>query len=245
MAEFSITITLGIIAGLTSLIASLFVISKKKISQNFLYYIISLGAGFILATFLFDMMPEAIEASNLGIFYIALGYFIINFFEHVFSPHFHFGQENHKNEITKKTAWAILVAFTIHTFLDGLAIGAGFNINYLTGFAIFTAVILHKIPDGLTIASVMLAAGRNKMGALAASSVLALATVVGSFYSATFVQFNDLFIGLSAGAFLHIAFTDLIPEVIKKRNLGYSLVIVLGALLYWVSSEALIKLGVG
>jgi len=243
MNEFVTSITLGIIAGFASLLGSLIVLGRRKITTNLLFYFIALGAGFVLAAALFDMIPEALKLSSGMAFYIILGFFIVHFFEHIFSSHFHFGEETHKEAIKKSTAWSILLALTVHTFLDGVSISAGFHINFLLGTTIFVAVILHKIPDGFTIASVMLASGREKLGALAASLILVFSTIAGSFWAATFTSYTPILLSLSAGAFLHIATVDLIPEVVKKNKLSLSFTIFGGTLFYYATRLILIKFG--
>lgn len=245
MTQINLSIILGIVAALASLIGSLIVLTRKKVTDKFLFYLISIGAGFILAATVFDMIPESLKLSEFAGFYILGGFFLIHFFEHVFSQHFHFGEETHSSEIDKKTAWAIMVAFLVHTFLDGVAISSSLTISFLVGIVVSGAVILHKIPDGLTIASVMLASGRTKKGAFAASLILAFSTIAGVLWASAFSQFAGVFLGISAGAFLHIAATDLIPEVVKKRNTVFSLLLLAGALLYYVSQILLIKLGIG
>lgn len=244
MSEFSISITLGIVAALVSLVGSLMIIFQKKITGKLLFCWISLSAGFILGVAFFDMIPESLKISSSSVFYILIGYLLIHFFEHVFSSHFHFGQVSHPEEINKQVAWSILLAFMVLTFLDGVAIGSGFVFSSLVGFTVFAAVILRKIPDGLTIASVMLASGRDKKGAFAASAILALATIAGVFWSATFISLAPILLPLSAGVFLHIATTDLIPEVAKKRNFLFFLMIIGGVLLYYATRLALIKFGI-
>jgi ZIP family zinc transporter/zinc and cadmium transporter len=245
MIQINLSIILGIVAAMASLIGSLIVLTRKKITDKFLFYFISVGAGFMLAATVFHMIPHSLELSDFAGFHILGGFFIIHFFEHVFSQHFHFGEENHPDAMNKKTAWAIMVAFLVHTFLDGVAISSALTVSFSVGIVIFLAVVLHKIPDGLTIASVMLASGRTKKGAFAASLILALATVAGSIWAAAFSQFSGIFLGISAGVFLHIAATDLIPEVVKKKNIIYSLLMLLGVLMYSVSEILLIKLGIG
>lgn len=244
MNEFIVSITLGIVAAIASFLGSLIVIARKKITKNFLFYFIALGAGFVFAASLFDMIPEAIKISSSAVSYIILGFFLIHFFEHIVSSHFHFGEETHKEEIHKATAWSILLALTIHTFLDGVSISAGFNINSLLGFTIFAAVILHKIPDGFTVASVMMASGRERAGVIAASLILSFSTIVGSFWAATFTSYTPILLAVSAGAFLHIAATDLIPEIVKQRKLSLSLVIIVGVMLYYLTRLVLMNFGI-
>lgn len=244
MNEFTISISLGIVAAVASLVGSLFVLSRKKITPNLLFYFISLGAGFVFAAAVFDMIPESLKLFKDAVLYIVLGFFLVHFFEHIVSSHFHFGEETHAAEINKSTAWCILLALTVHTFLDGISISAGFNVNLLLGATIFAAVILHKIPDGFTIASVMLASGREKKGVLAASLILSFSTIAGSFWAATFTNYTPIFLSISSGAFLHIAATDLIPEVAKQKKLSYSVTIFGGVILFYVTRLMLVKFGI-
>lgn len=244
MSSFNLSILLGVIAAGASLVGSLIVLLKKKITKNFLFYFIAGGAGFVLAAAIFDMIPEALKLSTRAPIYIILGFFLIHFFEHIFSSHFHFGEEIHPEKIKKATAWSILLALTIHTFLDGVSISTGFNITPLLGFTIFAAVILHKIPDGFTVASVMLASGRNKMGALAASLILCFSTIAGSLWAATFTKHLGVLLGISAGVFLHIATTDLIPEIVEQKKLRFSLMIFGGVVFYYLTRMALMRIGV-
>jgi len=244
MSEFILSNILGFVAAFASLVGSLIVLSRRKLTANFLFYFISIGAGFVLAVSLIDVIPESLELSKEAPLYILLGFFVVHFFEHVISSHFHFGEETHKEEIKKSTAWSILLALTIHTFLDGVSIAAGLHVNLLLGITIFTAVVLHKIPDGFTIASVMLASGREKLGALAASLLLSFSTIAGCFWASTFTYLTPIILPISAGAFLHIAATDLIPEVVKKRKLSLSFAIFAGAMLYYITRIILTRFGI-
>lgn len=244
MNEFILSNILGIVAAFASLVGSLIVLSRKKITTNFLFYFISIGAGFVLAVSLIDIIPESLKLSVEAPLYIVIGFFIVHFFEHVVSSHFHFGEETHKEEINKSTAWSILLALTVHTFLDGVSIAAGFHVDIFLGSTIFIAVVLHKIPDGFTVASVMLASGREKLGALAASLLLSFSTIAGCFWASTFTGLTPIILPISAGAFLHIAATDLIPEVVKKRKLSLSFTIFGGALLYYFTRLVLMKFGI-
>jgi len=244
MNRLTLSIILGFVSAAASLAGSLIVLRTKKITKNFLFYFIALGSGFILAASIFDMIPKTLEIAPRAVVYIMLGFFIIHIFEHVFSSHFHFGEEVHKDEIQKSTAWSILLALTIHSFLDGVSVSAGLSINFLLGITIFTAVILHKMTDGFTITSVMLASGREKAGALAASLIISFSTLAGSFWAAIYTVYSPVLLALSAGAFLYLSATDLIPEIIKQRKLKFSLTIILGVVLYYITRVILGRFGI-
>ena len=79
----------------------------------------------------------------------------------------------------RQRGYSVLFGLVIHTFFDGIAIASGFLISGWLGWIIFLAVILHKVPEGFTASSIMLASGRSKAVAWAASGILGLATVAG------------------------------------------------------------------
>src|SRR5690349_23456294 len=123
---------------------------QKNWDRRFLNYFVALGAGFMLATALVEMVPESLtlRGRNAG-FLILLGYLIIHFFEHTVTPHFHFGEETHHDEFAHThKGYSVLIGLMIHTFFDGIAIASGFLISNWLGWIIFLAVFLHKIPEG-------------------------------------------------------------------------------------------------
>ena len=170
---------LALLLGLTAAGANVIggsLIAHRQWSQNFLKYFIALGAGFMLATALLEMIPESLklrtECSSAGalvnntdtvFFFVLAGYFLVHFFEHTIAPHFHFGEETHHEEISHAHAsYAALLGLVIHTFFDGVAIASGLLVSAWLGDLIFIAIFLHKLPEGFTVASLMLASGQSE-----------------------------------------------------------------------------------
>src|SRR4029077_17905576 len=168
-------------------------IAHRQWSHNFLKYFIALGAGFMLATALLEMIPESLklraESSSAGalvnntdtiFFFVLAGYFIVHFFEHTAAPHFHFGEETHHQEISQAHAsYAALLGLVIHAFFDGVAVASGLLVSTWLGGVIFLAIFLHKVPEGFTVASLMVASGQSRRVALTSSAVLGGATLLG------------------------------------------------------------------
>src|SRR5207253_9228917 len=157
------------------------IIVQRHWERRYLRYCVALGAGFMLATSLVEMVPESLELrGKSAAFLILLGYLIIHFFEHTVTPHFHFGESTHRHEfIHPHKGYSVLFGLIIHTFFDGIAIASGFLVSSWLGWVIFLAVFLHKIPEGFTVASVMLASGQSKRTAWGASVLLGGATLAG------------------------------------------------------------------
>src|ERR1700716_3356366 len=214
-------ILISILLGLTAAAANVFggaIIVQRHWERRYLRYFVALGAGFMLATAVVEMVPEGLELRGRGAaFLILLGYLIVHFFEHTVTPHFHFGEETHHDEfIHSHKGYSVLFGLVIHTFFDGIAIASGFLVSNWLGWLIFFAVFLHKIPEGFTIASVMLASGRSRKVAWFGSVLLGLATMAGVLTMALFRHHVDSGLPLAAGVTIYVAASDLIPEVNRE-----------------------------
>src|ERR1700691_6000866 len=123
-------ILISMLLGLTAADANIFggaIIVQKDWERSYLRYFVALGAGFMLATSLVEMVPESLrlEPQN-GALLVLAGYLLVHFFEHALSPHFHYGEETHADEFVhshKRTS--VLLGLMIHTFFDGIAITSG------------------------------------------------------------------------------------------------------------------------
>src|SRR5438876_1160048 len=135
----------SILLGLTAAMANWFggaVIVQKHWDRRFLRYFMALGAGFMLATALVEMVPAslALRPGSAG-FFVLVGYMIVHFFEHTLTPHFHYGEETHPDEFAKlRTGYSVLLGLVIHTFFDGIAITSGFLVSNYLGWIIFLAI---------------------------------------------------------------------------------------------------------
>jgi ZIP family zinc transporter/zinc and cadmium transporter len=219
--------------GLTAALANVFggaIIVQKHWERRYLKYFVALGAGFMLATSLVEVVPESLRLGGKNAaFLILVGYLIIHFFEHTVTPHFHFGEETHENEfVHAHKSVSVVLGLTIHTFFDGVAIASGFLVSEWLGWLIFLAVFLHKIPEGFTVASVMLASGRSRMTAWGASALLGAATLAGVLTMALFRHHVTAGLPLSAGVTIYVAASDLMPEVNKEPGVKMALVVFLG-----------------
>ena len=95
-------ILLSVLLGLSAAGANVFggaIIVQRHWDRSYLRYFVALGAGFMLATAIVEVIPESLALGGKNAAYlILLGYLIIHFFEHTVTPHFHFGEETHSEE---------------------------------------------------------------------------------------------------------------------------------------------------
>jgi zinc and cadmium transporter len=223
-------IVTSILLGVTAAIANGLggaVVVQKNWDRRYLRYFVALGAGFMIGTVLLEMLPESLAlAGSRAPLLLLAGYFLVHFFEHTLTGHFHFGEETH-TEFGHRSH-SVLFGLIIHTFFDGIAIASGFLISGWLGWIIFLAVILHKVPEGFTASSVMLAGGSSRKIAWLASACLGVATVLGVLTILVFTRSISAGLPLSAGVTLYVAASDLIPEVNKEPDVRITLIVFLG-----------------
>jgi len=229
MSPVSLSVLLGLTAAAANVVGGA-VIVHRQWHQSYLKYFVALGAGFMLATALVEMVPASVllRGADAG-FLVLVGYLIVHFLEHTVPPHFHFGEETHEDEFVQKhKSWSVLLGLIIHTFFDGIAIASGFLLSTWLGWIVFMAVFLHKIPEGFTVASVMLASGRSRAMAWGSSVLLGGATLLGVLTMVITRQAVSVGLPVSAGVTIYVAASDLIPEVNREPGIKMALVVFLG-----------------
>lgn len=218
MSPITLSLILGFTAGAANIVGGALLV-RREWDQRYLKYFMALGAGFMLATSITEMVPASVimEGGNRAGFLVLLGYLIIHFCEHVVSGHFHFGEETHHDEfVGHHRSNTILLGLAIHAFFDGVAIASGFQVSSWLGWIVFLAIFLHKIPEGFTISSVMLAGGRSSVTAFNASVVLAAGTILGVLAMVMFRHGVAIGLPLSAGVTIYVAASDIVPEVNRE-----------------------------
>ncbi|MGZ4837850.1 MAG: ZIP family metal transporter [Terriglobales bacterium] len=228
MSPIAISILLGLTAAAANVVGGA-VIVQKQWHHSYLKYFIALGAGFMLATSLVELVPASVRLRSDAGFLVLVGYLIVHFFEHTVASHFHFGEETHEDEFVQKhKSWSVLLGLIIHTFFDGIAIASGFLLSRWLGWIVFMAVFLHKIPEGFTVASVMLAGGRSRAVAWGSSALLGAATLLGVLTMVITRQAVGVGLPVSAGVTVYVAASDLIPEVNREPGIKMAIVVFLG-----------------
>ncbi len=224
-----LSLILGTIAGLADIAGGLVLVRARGI-QRYLRYFVALGAGFLMATSVLEMLPESLRLdAKFAPVLVMAGYCAVHFLEHTINAHFHFGEETHHGEfVSMHTSNSVLAGLAVHSLFDGVAIGSGFALSNMLGLLIFLAILLHKAPEGFTMASVMLASGRSRKVALFSAIALAAATLLGVLLIELVPAMVRYGLPISAGVALYVAATDLVPEVNREPGIRMALVFFAG-----------------
>jgi zinc and cadmium transporter len=233
---------LGLVASLANLLGGWLVSSQHRIRRPALNTLLSVGAGFMLAAAILEVIPRSIALNQSAAVIILAGYLFVHLVEHTIATHFHFGEETHLDQILgARAAYSALAGLVLHTFFDGALIAAGFWVSMQLGTLLFLAILLHKIPEGFTAASIMRASGRSIRSAHLATLAISLSTLAGVLSIGFSQDLVRAALPFSAGVTLYVAASDLIPEVNKEARGAVSTGVFFGVVLFFIS-ELLLRL---
>ena len=234
-STFWLTIALGFGAGLADYLGGALLVRRPR-SARALRSIVALGAGFMVAAVVLEMVPEGLALNaHWGPALMLAGYCGVYLLEHTLVPHFHFGQESHSHEhISGKTTYKVVLGLATHTFFDGIAIGSGFVVSRWLGWVLFFAVFLHKIPEGFTVASVLLAGGKSRRAALNSALFLGVTTVLGALVISLQPLWVRQALPLAAGVTIYVAATDLVPEINRAPGLRMAVMFLGGVVIFFI-----------
>lgn len=207
----------ALVAALANVIGALLVTGRRVWTARDLDMMIAFSGGFMISVALVDMIPDAIVAhGTVAAWMVLAGYLAVHLTQHTLVPHFHFGEETH--HVTRAVGISALIGLMLHMFMDGVAIASGFAAGASVGTLVVAAIILHKLPEGSTVSSLFIAAGFTRKNALAAASLLGLATVVGAFLTTVIGPLSEYGLGLSGGVTVYVAASNLVPEFQHKHD---------------------------
>jgi zinc and cadmium transporter len=206
---------------LISLVGVFTLALKEKLLQKILFCLIAFSAGALIGGAFLHLLPEALEkAQSSAVFYnLILG--IILFF--LMERYFHWRHCHEGACDIHAFTYLNLFGDGIHNFIDGMVIAASFLISVKLGVVTTLAIIFHEIPQELGDFGVLVYGGFSKEKALFFNFISALAAMAGAlagYFIAGIMQgFSVFILPLTAGGFIYIATSDLIPEIHKERDL--------------------------
>ena len=214
-----------------------------------LHVAMAAAAGILVATALVDLIPESIEliggedAAVIAGAAAVVGYLIyaaVEAFIHQASyEHEHEAEQdpNSPHEHPAATSrtrstlgWLAPAGLIVHSTLDGLAIGLGFEASTEVGLLVTAAVLVHDFADGLNIVTVAFAGGRGRAGAIVLLAFDAVASIVGILISQVVTlapEHLGILLGLFGGAFVAIGAGHLLPEAEHRQRANVSPLVVL------------------
>ncbi len=230
--------------GVVSLVsfAGLFTISIRETAlKRIVFVLVGLAVGALFGDAFVHLIPEALE-SGVGETWVGIAVMsgILLFFaleKFLFWHHCHGEHEESEDTIAlhnhapKALGSLILTADFVHNAVDGVVIGAGFLVSMEVGMATTVAVVLHEIPQEIADFGLLIHAGWtrgkallwNFFSALSAFLGLSLVLLLGEGVE----HLVPIAAAFTAGAFIYIAGSDLVPELHKTEGFGRTVIQIL------------------
>jgi len=205
--------------------------------------IMSTVSGLMLGVAFYHLLPHSValyggvSGIDIAVWWLMIGLIamllllrLFHFHQHDFSHeegqhHDHHSHHEHKAAAHSLSWVGIGMGLGLHTLIDGVALGAIMRGSIpgegLLGVGVFLAILLHKPLDAMSIVTVMESGGWQPRSRMLANVTFALLCPIGAL---GFYYGVDLFadggthmvaaaLAFSAGAFVCIALSDLLPEV--------------------------------
>jgi len=225
------TIGATLLVSVLSFIGIIGLLVKDKLLEKILLLLVGFSAGSLLGGALLHLIPESIEQSSTkNVFIWVLAgftlFFIIERFFHWHHDHKCKGKCRDLKD--KKTlSYMNLIGDGFHNFIDGLVIAAAFSVDVSLGLITTVAVIAHELPQEISDFGVLVYGGFTKKKALMFNFLSAAIAIVGAIVGLLLFRqiegITPILLAFTAGGFVYIAASDLIPELNRESKAAKSI----------------------
>lgn len=184
--------------------------------------VLGFSAGAVVAVAFFDLIPEALAlgqavrppATTLSL--VALGfltYLVLDRLQMLRAASE--SQPAGRRAATRQRGALGAASLSVHSFLDGIAIGVALQVSAAVGTVVAIAVLAHDVSDGINSTSIVQKNGgsaREAMRWLAVDAVTPAAGIAATLFFSVPAATIGILLGLFAGFFLYVGASDLIPE---------------------------------
>jgi zinc and cadmium transporter len=235
MNSWSYSLIAVLIVSFLSLIGVISLSLSKKVLKKLILFLVAFAAGGLLGDAFIHLIPHAREelGSGLVLSGLILAGFLIFFILEKFLKWRHCHDidcEEHHRELGAMN----LIADGLHNFIDGAIIAASFLNSFSVGLATSLAVVFHEIPQEIGDFAVLIHSGFSRKRALIFNFLSALAALIGAVLVLgikPIAQASHFLIPFTAGGFIYIAASGLIPQLHKEIRVKKSVFQFLGLVL--------------
>lgn len=223
---------LPILAGLSTLIGTIFIFFKFKNNDKIILSSLAFAAGVMTTISLIDLIPESLELLNSYFFpfpkYIIMLIFssigvIISMLIDKYLP-------DNNNGKLYKVGIISMFAIIIHNLPEGIATFMATSSDISLGISLTLAIAFHNIPEGISISVPIFYATKSKSKAFLYTLISAISEPFGALLAYIFLRnfINNFILGslfaVIAGIMVHISYYELLPTSFKYKNKRLSII---------------------
>lgn len=224
-----------LLVSLVSLAGAATLSLSRSFLKRILLFLVSFAVGSLLGGAFIHLLPEAF-ASDLNPLVVSgsvLAGIILFFILEKFFRWRHCHQETTADHVHPVVPMNIF-GDAMHNFIDGILIGVTYAVSIPLGMATTVAVLLHEIPQEIGDFSILIHGGLTVKKALLFNFASALTAVIGVVLALMLGTSMEgvllYFLPMTAGGFIYIAGSDLIPELHHNTDVKISILQLLALL---------------
>lgn len=230
----------------STMIGGVFALRRVGLDINMLF---AFAAGALIGISFFDIIPEAAMLStstgvqlNLLMITIVVAFMIFHTLDQCFLC-LHTKKDGHPGHAPQISGLVKASGLSLHSFLDGVAIGTAFYVGFELGLLVALAVVFHDFSDGLNTVTVMMRSGsshRTAFGWLVLDSVTPLLGAATTLLAPLPLYAVTFLLAFFAGEFLYLGATDLLPEA-HRHEASFKLLgaTILGVAMIFATTQVL------
>ena len=235
-----------LLVSLVSLVGIFFLSLSRTILDKIVFILVSLSVGVLLGDVFVHILPEIYSGETLfihissAIFGGILVFFVLEKFFRWHHAHTiseaecidcdddrSLGQHEQDADHNGHIGSMVIFGDGLHNLIDGIVITASFLTSFELGIATTIAVLFHEIPQEISDFGVLLHAGYTRSRAMFYNFISALVAVLGIVIVLAFKDVSGFLIlanAFTAGGFLYIAGSDLVPELHRTTEIKKSFI---------------------
>ncbi|GAB6138185.1 ZIP family metal transporter [Halanaerobaculum tunisiense] len=217
MSELASITTIGLLAGVlgTGLGGAVTFFWRRPRDRS-ISLMLGIASGVMLSVVLFDLVPEAVEHSNLVYTSGGLlaGWLVLSLLAGYIKT-------DSQDVAYIETGILLGLGIALHNFPEGLAIGAGCVAEAELGLSLALVIALHNLPEGLALATPMNAGGWSPVKILVLAMLPGIPMGLGAFLGALLGFISPgiltLNLGFAGGGMLYIIVRELLPSAYSTK----------------------------
>lgn len=216
---------LSTIAGLSTLLGTIFIFIHFKHQETILISALSFAAGVMITVSCFDLIPSSFQNLNAD-FYIIPSCLLcmIGICIGVILSIFIDEKVPSKSNQLKRVGMISFIAIILHNIPEGTATYLTANRNIDVGIALTCAIALHNIPEGISISIPIYYSSNSRLKAFLYTLISSLSEPLGAIIAFLFLStwitptIMGMIYAMIAGIMIHISCYELLPTALQYHQ---------------------------
>ena len=195
---------LTLLAGLSTMIGTIFIFIKNKSTNNIVLSSLAFAAGVMICVSIIDLIPESINLLNnsltgLNIIIISFLAVLLGIIISMLIDYYLPDKPTIENDKKLyRVGFIMVIAIVLHNIPEGIATFVATSSDITLGLSLSLAIAMHNIPEGISISVPIYYSTGNRKKAILYTGISAISEPFGALLAYLFLRnvMNDLILGI-------------------------------------------------